>query len=228
MSRVEDTLIRMGKAGGADRVNVFAITSCIVITIEFEDGKAVTQTRRNSSGTATDFLILEELNSLSRRYCSCPCELMLLKKNIGRVKDLAHKSERLYYAGNALAAGSFAIFFGGTILDGAVALAVGLLLGAFQKWLSEYISNMIIFHFICSFLLGGLVTALSILFPSMGIDKVMIGDIMLLIPGLALTNSVRDILLGDTISGILQFVQSLLRAGAIAAGSMLSLYLWGG
>lgn len=45
--RVEDTLARMGKAYGVERMNVFVITSSIVITMELKDGRELTQTRRS-------------------------------------------------------------------------------------------------------------------------------------------------------------------------------------
>ena len=44
--RVEDTLNRMGYACGATQMNVFVITSSIVITMEFPGDGARTQTRR--------------------------------------------------------------------------------------------------------------------------------------------------------------------------------------
>ena len=56
------------------------------------------------------------------------------------------------------------------------------------------------------------------------IDKISIGNIMLLIPGLAFTISVRDIISGDTISGLLGVCEALLRAMAIAAG--FAIVLW--
>ena len=42
--RVEDTLARMGEAYGVERMNVFVITSSIVITMELKDGRELTQT----------------------------------------------------------------------------------------------------------------------------------------------------------------------------------------
>lgn len=48
--RVEDTLARMGKAYGVERMNVFVITSSIVITMELKDGRELTQTRRVRKG----------------------------------------------------------------------------------------------------------------------------------------------------------------------------------
>ena len=42
------------------------------------------------------------------------------------------------------------------------------------------------------------------------------GNIMLLIPGLVFTNSIRDMLNGDTMTGLLRVCESLLRTVAIA------------
>jgi uncharacterized membrane protein YjjP (DUF1212 family) len=52
------------------------------------------------------------------------------------------------------------------------------------------------------------------------IDKIIIGDIMLLIPGIAITTAVRDTLIGDTISGITRLADCLVWAAALAAGIM--------
>ncbi len=56
-------------------------------------------------------------------------------------------------------------------------------------------------------------------------DMVMIGDIMLLIPGVAMTNATRDMLSGDTISGVMRFVESLLWAVALALGFMAAIWI---
>ena len=53
-------------------------------------------------------------------------------------------------------------------------------------------------------------------------------SIMLLIPGIAMTNSVRDMLVGDTISGIMRLTESLLWAGSLACGFMISIWMIGG
>lgn len=51
---------------------------------------------------------------------------------------------------------------------------------------------------------------------------------MLLIPGIPMTNAVRDILVGDTISGIMRLVETLLWAGALACGFMAAIFIIGG
>ena len=54
-----------------------------------------------------------------------------------------------------------------------------------------------------------------------------IGDIMLLIPGLMSTNAIRDVLIGDTLSGIIRLIAALLLAAALALGFMGAIILFG-
>ena len=59
-------------------------------------------------------------------------------------------------------------------------------------------------------------------------DEIIIGNIMLLIPGISFTTSLRDIFTGDTIAGILGFLEAVLGALAIAAGYFLAVFVFGG
>ena len=58
------------------------------------------------------------------------------------------------------------------------------------------------------------------------IDKMVIGAIMNLVPGVAITNSMRDIIAGDLLAGQAKLVEALFIATAIAlgAGMVLSLH----
>lgn len=58
------------------------------------------------------------------------------------------------------------------------------------------------------------------------IDKIMIGEIMLVIPGIAMTNAIRDLLMGDTGSGMLRFINAVIIAGIIAAGFATALLIF--
>ncbi len=68
--RVEDTLNRIAAAYGAEEVNIFVITSSIVVTLTMPDLPPQTQTRRLRKSTGNDLLELEQLNALSRRICA--------------------------------------------------------------------------------------------------------------------------------------------------------------
>ena len=59
-------------------------------------------------------------------------------------------------------------------------------------------------------------------------DKIMIGNIMLVIPGIQLTNSLRDMIGGDTISGLLNMSEALLKAVSVAMGFAVVLLAGGG
>ena len=50
------------------------------------------------------------------------------------------------------------------------------------------------------------------------VDKVIIGNIMTLIPGIGLTNAIRDLFTGDSIAGLLRSIEAVLTALSIAAG----------
>lgn len=64
--------------------------------------------------------------------------------------------------------------------------------------------------------------------PLLHADMVLIGVIMLLVPGIPFTNAIRDILLGDIISGSLRLVEAVLLAAMLALGMMAAIWLMGG
>lgn len=227
VKRVEDTLVRMGNAYGASRMNVFVITSSIVITMAFPDEIELTQTRRILSPGGSDFTKLEELNNLSRRCCLSPMTVSQLQAEIRQLENTQPAQSRIYI-GSILAAGGFAVFFGGTLWDGIAAGLFAMVICVFQDYLGTICPNKVIFNLLCSLAVGCGICGCARLIPGLHVDKIMIGDIMLLIPGIAMTNSVRDMLVGDTISGIMRLIESLLWAGSLACGFMISIWMIGG
>jgi len=226
INRVEDTLTRLGKAYHAQRTDTFVITSSIVLTYVFEDGEICTQTRRISDGYSTDFTKLERFNALSRACCASPMSISTLQK---AVKDIVSKQADpiIYIAGNLIAAFAFAIFFNGTVLDGFVSMLLGCIICFFNFRMHRFFPNKVIFLLVSSAVIGSLACFGGRLFPVLNADKIIIGDIMLLIPGIYITNAVRDVLMGDTISGLLKLTESLIWALAIAGGFMTAIALIG-
>lgn len=223
VKRVEDTLRRMGHAYGAMRMDVFAITSTLVCTMTIHGGAVCTMTRSTAGGGTTNFSRLEKINALSRQYCSQPLSLEELENAIIEIKK-SPPSKLIVCTGNVLAAGTLAVFFGGNVTDGIAASVFAILIWLMKEYFSPICTNSILFNFICSFVTGVIIGFSGKLVPIHG-DKVMIGDIMLLIPGLALTNGVKDMFVGDTITGSLRLVESVLSAAAIAFGFALSMYI---
>ncbi len=227
IKRVEDTLIRMGQAYGASRMNVFVITSSIVITMAFPDEVELTQTRRILSPGGSDFTKLEALNELSRRCCLCPLPVPELQQEIHKL-DNTQPPKALIYTGSIIAAVGFTVFFGGSLMDGIAASLFAVFICLLQDHLEPRCPNKVIFNLLCSLLVGCGICTCTRLIPGLHLDKIMIGDIMLLIPGIAMTNSVRSMLVGDTISGTMRLIETLLWAGALACGFMISIWMIGG
>ncbi|MDO5448010.1 MAG: threonine/serine exporter family protein [Clostridia bacterium] len=224
VNRVEDTISRMGFAYGATQMNVFVITTSIVVTMELSEGNSITLTRRITAPLSTDFRKLARINDVSRHYCNNKMEIEVLREEYERAIRPTTKPIRMYI-GSALAAGAFAIFFGGNIFDGIIAALFGVLICFFQRELSPLAPNPIVYNIVSSFVIGLGVCLVARFIPGVNLDKIMIGDIMLLIPGVAMTNAIRDILVGDTVSGTMRIVETVMWAGAIAAGFIMAFWI---
>lgn len=223
---VERTLARVGRAYGARRMNVFVITAVVVATMTLADGAELTSTRRVDTKGDTNFAKLEKLNALARAACEKPLPPAELAAELARL-DAEPFPRAALYAGGVLAAGSFAVFFGGTLVDGAVSALFALLICLLMEKLKPLSPNNIVFNFVAALIAGIGIGGVAVFVPDVHVDMVMIGDIMLLIPGIAMTNAARDMLAGDTIAGVMRLVESLLWACALALGFMAALFVTG-
>ena len=222
ITRVEDTLSRMGQAYGANRTDVFVIPSLVSITLNFPETQPITETRRITSNGSTDFYRLEKLNTLSRECCREPIRLAELRQRLDHVAA-GRKPFWVVFLGSMLGGGGFAVFFGGTVWDGLAAALIGAGVCLLQNRLGRTRLNTVAFNLIVSLLMGLAVGLITSLIPALHMDKILIGDIMLLIPGLAITNALRNMLVGNTISGAVRLAESLIWAGALAGGIMVAL-----
>ena len=223
ISTIEENLHILGKAYGAEHVNVYAITSSIVVTIEYPGMSAVTQSRRVRR-ESTDLRRLDSLYSLCHRCSEAPIPVSELRALV--LKILAEKpSEKRTLCGQVIAAGCFVLFFGGSILDGLFGAFFGFVIWLLQKYLRPLCSGAVFVNFLVSFAVGALTCVFAGLIPALSAEKIMIGDIMVLIPGIAITNSIRYTISGDSISGVEKLIASVLQAVGIASGFSLAISL---
>ena len=226
IGRVEDTLSRMGTAYGAERTNVFVIPSIISITVSFPHTEAITETRRIHSYGNTDFYRLEKINAMSRECARAPIPLDELRARLEKVAH-GHKPFSMVFWGSVLGGGGFAVFFGGSIWDGLVAAVFAAAICLLQNRLGKTQLGIVASNLMVSLVIGLGVGLVAELIPALHMDKILIGDIMLLIPGLAMTNAIRNTLLGNTISGVVRLAESLIWAAALAGGFMVALVIVG-
>ncbi len=225
--RVEDSLKRIFDAYGTKRTDVFIITSSMVVTVHTKDGKTYTQTRCITE-TAADYEKLHRLNELSRSICKnrfSPKEINAGLRKISSCKKYPLWLEFICYA---IISGVFTLFFGSSIVEAVISFIIGAGVRLIKLVCDKFVTNRIFIKFLSSLS----ATALSYLALRLGIiptvDKVIIGAIMTLLPGIGLTTALKDLLVGDSIAGLLRTIEACITALAIAAGYFTIAYLTGG
>ena len=233
--RVEESIERMCRAFGFSRTDVFIITSSMVVTSYDQDGTPYTQTRRITTSTI-DIERIHRLNALSRKICSTKTTEEEIRKDLADAlsgKRYGFWTELLCYM---MIAGAFTLFFGCTMTETITPLLVtetiiSLLVGGIVRvgiLLWELAVNRPIFT---KFMSAAVATALAYGAVKLGwinsVDKIIIGNIMTLIPGIGLTVALRDLFTGDSIAGLLRTIEAILTALAIAAGYFLVAALGG-
>jgi len=215
--RVEETVSRIGYALGAQRVDVFIITSSMVVTIHTPDGETYTQTRRVTA-SGFDFERLHYLNHLSREICAHQLTSQEIEQRLHAIDTCKRFPLWAEFVSYAVIAGAFTLFFGGGVTEAVVSMLIGVAVRCGLWGADRLVSNKIFGKFLATVI----ITLLAYLMVSLGgiptVDKVIIGNIMTLIPGIGLTNAMRDLFTGDSIAGILRTTEAALTALAIAAG----------
>lgn len=223
---VELLLRRVGHAYGAYKMNVLVITTSVIVTMTLPDRSEYTQTRRIENPGETDFDKLEKLSNLCMECYRNPLPPDDLRARFEQIRSKPFPITALY-VGGIIAASSFAVFFGGSLVDAIMTAVFSTMVCLLITYLKPLTPNTIAFNFVACALSGLAIGIVAHVLPQMSVDMVTIGVIMLLVPGVAMTNATRDMISGDTISGVMRFVESLLWATAIALGFMASLWVAG-
>lgn len=220
VARVEDTIERICHAYGAVHVEVFTIISMINAAVRMPDGSYSSQLRRVKQ-TSTNLDTLEGLNSLSRKICR-------EKPSLDEFDNMLHelKNKRTYpYAVNIIAAslstGAFCLFFGGGIFDAVITFLIGVGIFFINNFPSKRLNSMAKTA-ISSFFAATVAGVALIAFPWVNVDAIIIGAIMLLVPGIMFGTAMRDLLCGDLIAGTLKILQAIIQTLMIGFGYMLS------
>ena len=228
--RIEESVTLVIRSYGLEP-EVYALPNCLIVTLTNFNGINLTKMRRIGVH-GNDLNKVEQLNSLSRRVCAehpTPEQAMDLLRDVD-----AHPSRYrliLRILGHFMGCAGFGVFYGGNYQDAICAGFCGILI-LFVEYLMTPLKATQFFRTFVSALAGSFaVYAVNALGLVRNVDSAIIGTVIILVPGLLFTNSLRDIMHGDTNSGINRIMQVLLIAAAIALGTAASLSitssLWG-
>ncbi len=226
VARVEDSIRRIGFAYGADRVDVFSIATSIYATVE-KQGAHATLTRRVPD-SVVDLHKLDKLNALSRQICQQTPSKVTVLAQVESIVNTKKPAVWWVLLWSAVTVAGFTMMFGGTVLDVTVAVALGCLLRLLLIGWNTLQVNMIFTNVVTSFVIGLLATFLVHYGIGDQLHTIIVGNIMLMIPGMMLVNGVRDMIAKDLVAGLMRLTEAVILSLSIAIGFWLSASLMGG
>ncbi|MGG3562332.1 threonine/serine exporter family protein [Neobacillus rhizosphaerae] len=215
--RVEDTMMRIAAAFGIQMTHSYVTPTGIIFSAE---GTEPTKTKLiRISERSTDLKKVAMVNSISRSISSGEMNINEALKQLKEIDSLDVTFPFKYQvAAASLASGCFMIMFNGGWNDFLPSMISGGLGYLSFVYFHRFVPIKFFSEFLASFVIG----LLSVLFVKMGIgdqlDKIIIGSVMTLVPGLLVTNAIRDLMAGHLVSGLSKGAEAFLTAFAIGAG----------
>lgn len=215
--RVEETIDRICGYYGVNSENAFVLSNGIFLTAGSTRESFFAKVQ-HIPVSGTHLNKVAAVNQLSREIVEGKHTIQDAYRILEEIRTMPGKKRWMQTLASGVGSAAFCIFFGGTFGDSLAAFAAGICLYLYVLWLSVPHLSKIVGN------IGGgaLVTVVCCLLYLMGVGEnlnfMMIGTIMPLVPGVAFTNSIRDVADGDYISGSVRMLDALLVFFCIAIG----------
>ncbi len=229
--RVEESIQRLLHAYGVAQADPFVIPNCIIVSMVTPQGRTMTQVRRMPSH-GTDVDLLERYNDLCRHLCR---EAPPLDEARARL-DEAGRGRQAYtlpllLTAYFVSAAAFSLFFTGSAADALCAGVCGLAIGLAVTAMTRLGTNL----FFKTMLSAALSALIALILTHLGLgehsERIIIGALMALVPGIIFTNAIRDVMAGDMVAGLSKIADALLTGTSVALGTAFALgltrLLWG-
>lgn len=215
--RVEDTIYRILKLSNFERCEVLVVTAGIMVTLEDWRIDTISMLRRVGDKT-TNLGNITEVNDISRKLCSGEISL---KQAFHLLKYMESQGypDHWIYACMIVAAAGFTILLGGTFFESMFAALNGIYLVLSMLFNKKYRVNVFVTNMAVSFLMALTTKGFSVI-PGvqLEIERVIAGSVMMLLPGVAITNAIRDTLHSDYMAGSAKIVEAFAIAASVGVG----------
>lgn len=219
--RVQETMERIAKAYGAEQFHVYVLTNGLFASVD-DEGHVHNGEIRHVPESSVHLGRVTAVNALSREIEQGKVPIEEAFRRLAVIRAIPYTPHRTRILMCAVGAASFAYLFGGGPTDALAAFVAGLFLQLATHWFEAHPTGKIVRNILlaalvalCSF---GMSQALGALGLSTSLDYIIIGGIIPLVPGMALTTSIRDFANGDYLSGAIRLLDALLIAASIAIG----------
>ncbi|MEG0307311.1 MAG: threonine/serine exporter family protein [Clostridium sp.] len=214
--RVEETIERIC---GAYNYKCECITTAkgIFISILGEEQERVTSLKKIRT-KRVDLYIIEMVNGFSRNLQDEILTYEQATKRLTEIREVPEFKLPLRVFAGGMTSFIYSLFFNGTIYDAIISAIIGMII----YYMVDKVSNIGFFQFFVFFFSGFVIGSVSLVFDRIihvvSKDNIILGAIMVLLPGVALTNGIKDVIYGDFTSGIAKFGEAMLIITAIGAG----------
>ena len=222
--RVEESVLRIFAAYGARERHIFAIPTLLILSLQDENGKNLTTIRRLGSHSS-DLARVNAYNDLCRAICREKPSFSEIRRELARIGRLPCYAPLQQIAAGGVVAFGFALLFGGNLFDALCALVWGIAVKLVLHLMEKYHANGFFTTIVASFVAAGLSLVGFRFGLGAHLDKIIIGVLMNLVPGVVLTNVMRDMIAGDLIAGLTKLAQALITATGIALGTGVAISL---
>lgn len=215
--RVEDTIRRMLQTSGFERCDVFVVATGIMATLADWRVDTLSITRRVGEKN-TNLGNISDANDISRKYCSGEMTLKQAFHDLKRIRSQRYPVW-LNYICMVLTAAFFTILLGGGWAESCFAAMNGLIIVLGQVINRRFQVNGFVLNMAMSFLMSFTCQGFARL-PGLALEMepLIAGSIMALLPGVAITNAIRDTLQGDYMSGAARVIEAFVIAASLGVG----------
>lgn len=215
--RVEDTLFHILDSLGLEHFDVYVLSNGIFASAneDQEDGCSII---RYVPLSDVHLGKIAALNQLSREICDHSCSIEEAWIRLDACKSLPEPKPWVQGLSCGIGCACFCWIFGGGFPDSVFTFFLGVLLQYMRmdhesREVSKFMTNIVG----SAYLTAASLLLLNLHLPIMQ-DKIVIGGIVPLLPGIALTTSIRDLFNGDYLSGAIHLLDALLTGMCIAVG----------
>ena len=226
--RVENSVHYVVDAYSLGTCQVYSIPNYLHIALTSSDGQTLSKMSRASSLKSVDLSRLNALNELCRdiaEYKPEADDILDRLKLIDKTPQYSLPKQMLAYA---VGSAGFALFWGGVLSDSIAAALIGCVVAVIMYYMGRLEANLFYKSIVASAVSAALALFCVRIGFGCGLSEIIIGVSMTLLPGLMITNFMREIIVGDWITGITKLVEALLIATGIALGTGMVLSLFGG
>lgn len=223
--RVEDTMTRIAEFYGLHNTHSFVTPTAIIFSL---NKKSSTRLYRVSDRT-TDLEKISEVNEISRAITSGKVSLESAKMALD-ILDKANLQYKFWLKvlSSGIVSLLFLFMFDGSPSDAIPAFISGLAGYYICERIGAYFKIRFFAEFAGSVVIALIAIACVQYFFSESLDKIIIAGVMPLVPGVPITNAIRDMMAGQLIAGITKGVEAALTAFAIGAGVGVIFIIFGG